>query len=188
SVHDFEESMALLYQVVMGYWDRFSEIETIALMELNRVIAVTERLPQWKSLNIKYPALDTRLRKLLEIDVRILLSWDADLTDVDLWVLEPSGEKAFYGYQRTFMGGLVSRDFTQGYGPEEYCLKKLVPGSYEIQANYYGSTQQSLVGAATVKATIFTNYGRPDQQMKELTLRLGGVKEVVTIGKIDLKK
>lgn len=187
SIRDFEESMALLYQVVMGYWDRFAEIETIALMELNRVIAVTERLPQRELLNIQYPPLDPRLKKLLDVDVRILLSWDADLTDVDLWIIEPSGEKAYYGYQKTLIGGHVSRDFTQGYGPEEYCLRRLVSGSYEIQANYYGSSQQSLVGPATVKATVFTNYGRPDQQMKELTLRLAQVKEIVTIGKVELK-
>ena len=53
-----------------------------------------------------------------------MLTWDADQTDIDLWVTEPSGEKCFYGHNRTTIGGLLSRDFTDGYGPEEYCLRK----------------------------------------------------------------
>ena len=50
------------------------------------------------------------------------MSWDADATDMDLHVVEPSGEEAFYSHNRTTIGGLVSRDFTQGYGPEEYMV------------------------------------------------------------------
>ena len=61
--------------------------------------------------------------KNLDCDVRIVLTWDADLTDVDLWVTEPSGEKCFYDHNRTTIGGMLCRDFTQGYGPEEYCLR-----------------------------------------------------------------
>ena len=42
------------------------------------------------------------------------MSWDADLTDVDLHVFEPTGEHAYYGHNRTSVGGLVSLDFRQG--------------------------------------------------------------------------
>lgn len=185
SAEDFKEASELFYQVVMGRWDRFVEIETIALMELNRLFGVVNRLSVKNPL--KLVDIDSRLLKLLDVDVRILLSWDADLTDVDLWVIEPTGEKAYYGNQRSVIGGNVSRDFTQGYGPEEYCLKRLIPGVYVIKANYYGSRQQSLVGPATVKATVYTNYGRVNEQKKELTLRLGEVKEEVEIGQIELK-
>ena len=55
------------------------------------------------------------------------MTWHADNTDIDLWVTEPSGEKAFYQHNRTTIGGLVSRDFTQGYGPEEYMVRAIAP-------------------------------------------------------------
>ena len=45
-----------------------------------------------KAYNYRIP-LDARLIKNLDTDVRIVLTWDADQTDVDLWVTEPSGEK-----------------------------------------------------------------------------------------------
>ncbi|MCK5666985.1 MAG: hypothetical protein KAI17_26040, partial [Thiotrichaceae bacterium] len=79
------------------------------------------------------------LIKNLDLDVRISMSWDTDLTDVDLHVFEPTDEHAYYAHNRTEIGGLVSRDFTQGYGPEEYVLKKALAGIYNIKAHYYGS-------------------------------------------------
>ena len=186
SVPDLEEAMELLTQVVMKTWDRFPQIEVIALMELNRLLALAERLQAGGP-----PArceLDARLRKLLDVDVRIVLSWDADLTDVDLHVEEPTGETAYYGHNRTEQGGLVSRDFTQGYGPEEYVLHRALPGTYTIRAHYYGSRQQTLLGPATVTATVITRYGRPGEQRQVLTLRLEGAKDLVEIGKVRIGK
>jgi tetratricopeptide (TPR) repeat protein len=186
SVPDLEEAMELLTQVVMKTWDRFPQIEVIALMELNRLLALAERLQAGGP-----PArceLDARLRKLLDVDVRIVLSWDADLTDVDLHVDEPTGETAYYGHNRTEQGGLVSRDFTQGYGPEEYVLHRALPGTYTIRAHYYGSRQQTLLGPATVTATVITRYGRPGEQRQVLTLRLEGTKDFVEIGKVQIGK
>lgn len=164
---DVVRAAELLYEVVQRAWDRFPEIEVIALMELNRLVHLAGRR------GVEIPvSMDPRLLRHLHLDVRISLSWDADLTDIDLHVFEPSGEHAYYAHNRTRIGGLVSRDFTQGYGPEEYVLRRAMPGDYTIKAHYYGSHQQSLTGPCTVIATVFTNYGRPDEGRQVLTLRL----------------
>jgi tetratricopeptide (TPR) repeat protein len=184
AVADDLRALDLLNHVVLNQWDRFEEIEVAALMEANRIIAALDRLPRSKEIAIP---LDPRLIKNLDCDVRIVLTWDADLTDVDLWVVEPSGEKCFYGHNRTVIGGLLSRDFTQGYGPEEYCLRKLMPGEYKIQCNYYGSTQTSIVGPTTVQATVITNFGRPDEKRQAMTVRLAQQKDTVDIGSITMK-
>jgi Ca-activated chloride channel homolog len=123
---------------------------------------------------------------LLDVGVRIVMSWDADNTDIDLHVVEPSGEEAFYGHNTTTIGGHVSRDFTQGYGPEEYVLRRALPGVYKIRCKYYGSSQQTLVGPATVTANVITNYGRADEKRQVLTLRLESVKETVDIGEVTI--
>ena len=186
SARDLSRAMDLLHEVVLGKWDRFEEIELIALEELNRLLSVTERLPEPVRAAIRKPDLDGRLRHLLDLDLRIVLSWDADLTDIDLWVIEPSGEKAYYSNRFTAIGGNVSKDFTEGYGPEEYALRCLIPGTYRIQADYYGSSQAKLSGSATVKATVFTDYGRANEKRQELILRLPGVKSVVDVGSVEL--
>ena len=181
---DYLMSLMMLETVVMRPWPRFEEIELTALMEWNRVWA---RMTGIKNVHDSYTSLDSRLTRNLDCDVRIVLTWDADLTDVDLWVTEPSGEKCFYGHNRTIIGGMVSRDFTQGYGPEEYCLRRAMPGEYVIQCNYYGSSQISLAGPTTVQATVITHFGRPDEKREGLTVRLSKQKDVVDLGKIVLK-
>ena len=176
---DYARAVDLLWQVVAGEWDRFDGIELVALVELNRLI------PLARAAGVGEFAADARFITLLDVDVRIVLTWDADLTDIDLWVTEPSGEKAYYGHPRTTIGGNLSRDFTDGYGPEEYIVRKAMVGSYRIEANYYGSSAPELAGAVTVQAEVFLNYGRPNEQRRSLTLRLRSAQETVTVGEIE---
>jgi tetratricopeptide (TPR) repeat protein len=180
---DYGRALDLLNNVVTGNWDRFAEIEVIALMEANRILSRLGRIP---NLGEVPTAIDPRLRRPLDLDVRIVLTWDADATDVDLWVTEPTGTKCFYQLSRTAIGGLMSRDFTEGYGPEEYCLRRVVPGEYKIQANFYGSRQQELTGPCTVQATVITNFGRADEKRQALTVRLASARDVVDIGSVKL--
>jgi Ca-activated chloride channel homolog len=177
---DYTRAIELLAQLVMRRWDaRFPEIEVIALEEVNRI------LPRAKAAGVSVIPLDERLIKLLDVDVRIVMTWHADNTDVDLWVTEPTGEKAMYNHNRTTIGGLVSCDFTQGYGPEEYLIHRAAHGVYKIEANYFGSRATQLLGPVTVQVDVYTNYGRPNEQRKSLTLRLKEAKETVRIGEIE---
>ena len=179
---DYLQALELFNTIVLGEWDgRFSEIEVVALMDANRLIAIMKRdgLP-----GLNRVALDPRLRKHLDVDVRITLTWDTDNTDLDLWVTEPTGEKCDYSHNRTAIGGMVSDDFTDGYGPEEYLVRRARPGVYRIQANFYGSRSETLTGPTTAQATVITHFGRPEEDRRTLTLRLTDAKEVVDIGSV----
>jgi hypothetical protein len=183
---DISEAMALEQKVVLSHWDdRLAEIELFALEELNALIAWSQS-QKWEN-PPTIPQLDEKLLKNLDEDIRIVMAWDADNTDVDLHVVEPSGEEAFYSHNRTSSGGLVSRDFTQGYGPEEYLIHKAKPGVYHVFAHYYGSHQTTLLGPVTITATVFTNFGRPSQKQEVLTLRLNEQREKAEIGSIRFK-
>ena len=179
---DFARALELLHQVVMDQWDRFAEIEVIALMELNRL------LPRAEAVGVTFDQLDKRLRGVMDLDLRIVLTWDADLTDLDLWVTEPTGEKAYYSNPLTAIGGHVSRDFTQGYGPEEYAVRRAWPGEYLMQVNYYGSSAVDLIGAVTLQVEVFTNYARPEEKREAITMRLEEKKDTVTVGTVNFEK
>jgi uncharacterized protein YfaP (DUF2135 family) len=153
-------------------------------MEANRIVARAEKLLE-NGRSFSNP-MDKRLIRNLDLDVRVVLTWDSDLTDIDLHVIEPSGEQCDYGHNRTTIGGLLSDDFTQGYGPEEYCLRKLMPGEYKITAYFYGSGQQQIAGPTTVQATVITDFGRPTEKRQALTLRLTKPEDEVTIGTVTL--
>lgn len=184
---DISRAMALLHQVVFGRWDRrLQEIEIIALMELNRLLAKVDRLLPEERKGILRPDLDSRLAGVLDVGLRIVLSWDTDLTDVDLWITEPTGNNVYYAKPHSVIGGRLSRDFTQGYGPEEYVLKQPIPGRYQIRAKYFGTRQRNLLGPVTVKAVIFTNWALPDEERQELTLRLDRVREIASVGEVRI--
>ncbi len=177
----YERAVELLVELALGEWDgRFPEIEVTALLEANRILAVLER-------DLGFPAaarLDPRLRRTLDADLRIVLTWDTDASDMDLWVTEPSGEKCFYSHALTATGGMISRDFTGGYGPEEYLVRRALAGDYRVQANYYGSSAATLTGPTTLQATVITNYGRPNEARRALTLRLEQTRNVVDVGSV----
>jgi len=181
---DYRRAVALLNEVVVRKWDdRFPDVELIAIAEANRILArmaTLTRDDRWE------PPLDRRLRKLLELDVWIALTWDADNTDIDLWVTEPTREKCMYNHNRTVAGGLMTSDFTGGYGPEVYMLRRTLPGQYRIEADFYGANNVTLAGGATIQATIITNFGRPNEDRQSLSVRVRDKKEVVSLGTITL--
>lgn len=183
---DLEEAMALFDKVIFGTWNRTAEIEITALEELNALIAWIERAEWTGTQRPEGVALDPRLRQNLDVDVRISLAWDADATDVDLHVLEPTGEEAFFSHNRTHIGGLVSRDITDGYGPEEYLVRRAFAGVYTVKAKYYGSRQQTVIGPATLTATVFTDWGRATERKQTLTLRLDKPHDIVDLGRVTI--
>lgn len=174
----------MLWQVVSQQWNnRFPEIQVIALYELNRVL---DRNPKLDSSFI--PAnLRQKMRKGLPVDLRVVLSWDADVTDIDLWVTDPFGEKCYYNHANTRAGGRMSRDITGGYGPEVFLMKKAFSGNYKVQANYYGNRQQTLAGATTIQLEFISNWGKADETRKAVTMRLKNKKETVLVGEFTVE-
>jgi len=177
---DAARAVQLLWEVGRRSWERAPDLELVSLMELNRILARAERRG-WADVGKAAPV-DPRVKKLLTLDLRVSLAWDTDMTDVDLHLLEPTEEHAFYGHRETRMGGLVSHDVTQGYGPEEYLVRRALPGAYAVKVHYYGSGAQTLVGPATLIATVYTNWGRADERREVLTLRLDGPRDLESVG------
>src|SRR5690606_1138144 len=110
------------------------------------------------------------------------MTWDADNTDIDLWVIDPVGDKAYYGQNQTRTGGHVSRDFTQGYGPEVFTIARPLPGTYRIQANYFGDRRQSVSGAVTVQVEFQTGFGESGGKRQAITRRLESGKQTIDLG------
>ena len=113
------------------------------------------------------------------------MTWDTDLTDIDLHVSEPNGEDAYYNNKLTEKGGLVSYDFTRGYGPEVYSIRKAEKGLYKIKTNYYSNNSPSAIGPVTVQLDIYTNYGRENEKHKSTTVQLKSTEKEIVIGEIQ---
>ncbi|MBJ7313038.1 DUF2135 domain-containing protein [Rugamonas sp. CCM 8940] len=178
-----QQAVDQLYEVVLRPWDqRFAEIELIALAEMNAIIANAPRKAALDTSRI-----DPRLLKNMPLDLRAVLSWDADNSDMDLWVTDPNGERCFYGNRFSYQGGRMSLDFTGGYGPEEFSLRHAKPGKYRIEANFFGSRQQLVAAATTLQLRLSSGFGSAAVQDKLITLRLKGRGETVLVGEFEVK-
>lgn len=168
-----------LHEVARQPWPRFPEIELIALAELNAIAAAA-------GARIDTSRIDRRLLRNLPLDLRVVLAWDSDNTDIDLWVTDPNGESACYGRPLTHQGGRMSQDATGGYGPEEFSLRRARPGRYRVEAQFFGHTQQVVSSATTISLWLATGFGTPRQRDQRVTLRLAEPKERVFVGEFEV--
>jgi Ca-activated chloride channel family protein len=176
-----QRALDLLWDVASRPWDgRFADIDLIALTELNALAARTPKL--------NLSRVDARLRQNLPLDLRAVLTWDADNTDIDLWVTDPDGEKAYYAHRLTRQGGAMSRDFTGGYGPEEFSLRRAKPGRYEVRAQFFGHRQQLVSPYTTLMLWLSTGFGKAAQKDERVVLRLSGSDQQVLVGSFEVEE
>ena len=174
----YQEAVETLYKVVKNYWgERFSEVPLITMNDINSLIA--------RHKEIKTDFIDKRLRKEEPVDIRVVLSWDTDNCDMDLWVTDPNNETCFFQNRLTYLGGKISKDVTLGYGPEEFMLKKAPKGTYKIAVNYYGSYSQKQLMPVTLRITFFTHFGTDKEQKQETTVRVTNEKDVIEVGSFE---
>ncbi len=126
-----------------GQWDgRFGDIHNIAQLDYLRFL---RRVADGRAKAVLADYAKARLATLAAMqlrdtaDVAALIFWNTDGTDVDLHVIEPSGEECFYQHTQTASGGHISRDVTTGYGPELYLLPSAPAGSYRVSAHYFAA-------------------------------------------------
>ncbi|WP_454879455.1 VIT domain-containing protein [Sphingobacterium detergens] len=171
----YKEALEQLYGILTQSYspeaaNRDDGIEEILVMEINNLIKLQ------KSATAK-AAVEKKLVADLPIDIRVVLNWNSQNTDIDLWVTDPNGEKCFYSNPATAIGGRLSNDFTGGYGPEQFLLKKALKGKYKIEADFYNDSSLTLAGPAAVLAEIFTYYNSGRQERKLTTIYLDRDKE-----------
>lgn len=150
---------SLLYQ---EFTDEISSrdngIEEILIMEINNILKMNK--------NVDGSKIDDRLKADLPVDIRVVINWNKDNTDIDLWVTDPRGEDCSYSQKSTQIGGRLSNDFTQGFGPEQFLLKNAIKGKYKIKTNFFGERQNRLSGPTSVMAEVFLHYSDGRQERK----------------------
>jgi hypothetical protein len=117
-------------------------------------------------------------------DLRVTISWNTDATDVDLWVIEPDGNKVFYGNRKSPSGGELSEDQTQGYGPERYRIANAKAGVYKVVVHNFNPNPNLLGGETHVHVVITRNAGTPRESSEHHDVILKTPKEEVEVAKV----
>ena len=159
------EALDLFQHVADAPWDsRFADIGIIALAERNDL---RTRCP-----NAVINDVGETTALALPVGLRVTLRWDLNDTDIDLHVTDPNGEEVYYGHRSSYQGGALSRDFTGGYGPEEFILRDPKPGDYQVSVVYFGSRMAQLARGATINVSLQTGFGTPGLKQQTISMRL----------------
>lgn len=164
---DLERAFALLTDVALTPFNRaFEGIEVVSLMEANALIPALDRQgAAWK--------LAPEFVALLDTDVRLVIEWTNDDADIDLWVIEPNGERVFYSNKLSAAGGTISNDMTDGYGPEEYVVRRARAGDYKVRIHGYSPDRINPNGTGRVTVRLVRDFGRATQKEQLVDAEIG---------------
>jgi hypothetical protein len=188
-IGDADLAIAYYEVALAGKWDaRFGEFRRILGLDYVRLLRRIERKEAATSVpdfaRARLETLGTEFDPG-PADLIVAISWSTDGTDVDLHVVEPSGEECFYGNKETKSGGRITRDVTGGYGPEMYLLKSAPPGKYKILAHYYAADRNRASARSKVYATVIEGWGTPREKVTRKTVALmegKGTHEIAEVG------
>ena len=169
AMNQTELALAYFEIPLAGQWDpRFGDLRTIVVLDYVRFLRGLLAKPgndQLRGYASARLATLSQEAKLDRADVVVLITWNTDATDVDLHVIEPSGEECFYQHRSTRSGGELTQDVTQGYGPEMYVLRRAPQGTYNVFAHYFASNRNRASARTKVYVTLIENWGTPSEQV-----------------------
>jgi len=110
------------------------------------------------------------------IGLRVVLSWDTDMTDLDLHVISPEGQHVFFGDRLARNGGALDVDVTGGYGPEIYAIPSPPKGNWQVYVNYFGGMgangEEGSNEITVAQVAIITGEGTPDEKLQVFRIPL----------------
>ena len=156
----------------------FEGLELIAKNEVKHLIKIYGD-------NLDTSKIDKKLIDDVYYDIRVVVDWNHNDTDIDLHIIDPNLEECFYSHPDTKIGGHMSPDMTQGFGPEEFILKKAIKGDYFVKVKYYGDRNQKIESPTFMKVTIYKNYGSKDETKSVELIRLTKSDDQEVIAKLQ---
>jgi len=114
--------------------------------------------------------------------IRVILSWDDNQAEVDLHVVTPDGQHAFWAAPVLANGGGLDVDSVDGAGPEMFSMAAPLHGAYHVYVNYWGnygaggyhfdeSTRKRDVITTTVTMVFYENTLREKRETFVIPLR-----------------
>eukprot|EP01125_Pyxidicula_operculata_P008952 TRINITY_DN2959_c0_g2_i1.p1 TRINITY_DN2959_c0_g2~~TRINITY_DN2959_c0_g2_i1.p1 ORF type:complete len:849 (+),score=206.65 TRINITY_DN2959_c0_g2_i1:369-2549(+) len=175
SMENYLQATTTLCNVFEKDWDsQFDSIKYVALTDAMRESLFVSPLEP----NI--PSFIKQINNIpFHVDIRIVCMWDTDRTDVELHVVEPNQEVCSPFHNHTTFGGVMSKNFTQGFGPVEYMIKTAQYGKYGVHVKLFSSNLKE-GETITAKIKIWKYFGDKENEEEEVI--------VVKISPKDTKK
>ena len=185
--------LAIVYYEIAfsGHWDRrFRDFNQIVAVEylhlLQRICAGELESHAADYAKARCEALSNEF-DMADADLVITMMWNTDRTDVDLHVVEPSGEQCNYQHRKTKSGGQLTEDVTEGFGPEMYVLQNAPRGKYAAKVHYFGSDSNRTSTRTKVYLTIYEDFSTDRERVTHRVVTLGDRDETRQMAVISRK-
>lgn len=156
---DLARALELYIEAGLNRWpDEYRRVNEFALAEANAVIV------ELGGPDAPEVVLDPKFIDPMPLDVRVVAFWNRPRTDMDLWVTEPDGTEIGFSNRSSASGGRYLHDITQGYGPEEYALRRAPDGTYRIELNTYSVDRRDPNGPTTVTVRLIRDFATANQR------------------------
>ena len=165
----YEVALAGSWPGQFGHFRRICGLDYLRLLRRIDAGALESRLGSWS--RTRLPQIAAEFTPV-EADVLVMITWNTDRTDIDLHVLEPTGERCYYGHKETAIGGELTQDVTQGYGPEMYVLESAVNGPYRIMAHYFSGDANRTGVRTKVYARVYLGWGTEHEEVRDVVVPL----------------
>jgi len=122
--------------------------------------------------------------------IRVIAAWDDSQAEVDLHVVTPDGQHAFWSHPTLTNGGGLDADTVDGPGPENFMMTSPMRGLYQVWINYWGNfsgdgyhfdenTRQRPV--ITSRITLVFNENTARERREEFVVPLRGIGELTLV-------
>ena len=162
-----ESALRWYWRAIQVEDSRYTKGRALVYLEEMNALIVREGLDGEKF------GIDPGLIRHIPVEFRVVLRWDADQSNFDLWVRKPVGWVTWEGAAAD--AGDVewwSGNLSQGYGPESWSSRSLLPGAYEIGARFYGDWNSEGKSTATAEVEVIRNFGQKNETRETYTLRV----------------
>ncbi len=180
-----QEALDLFNSIITGDIYKNSRRRIFPGMKLIARNEIKHLIQNYKD-DLDLSAINKDLLKEVDLDIRIVVDWNHNDTDIDLHIIDPNLEECYYSHPKTKIGGVMSPDMTQGFGPEEFVLSKAKKGDYFIKIKYFGDRYQKAENPTFMKVTIYKYYGTNRESKNIKIIRLTNKDDQETIAKISI--
>jgi tetratricopeptide (TPR) repeat protein len=156
----YQDAVNALYEVAQHPWpEKYGDnIQAVVLTDMNAIIAKARR----EKVKLKLGNIDKRLVSPMPSDIRLVLGWCADNTNMGMRIRDAAGHDSYRGYHA--LAGGIRDDWSQAYGPVDFMVRNATDGDYRIEAYYNNSVPHQSEKVLVAWLEIYSGFGTADEQ------------------------
>ena len=125
-------------------------------------------------------------KKKIEYDTRIIFEWSQYDAEFDLQIVNPQKRYFTWSHTQKEEASRFIKEKSQGYGLEEFFITKKDKGDWLFNITYYGKKTGNNSTPTYLRATVYSNFGKPTQTKKVTIFEMNDLNKKETVLKLKI--